>query len=78
MTLVLIGGCSLFFGGLNPKNGGMDKQVPGYIYIPGSSKCVKCVPFHKRNLPKGRHFTYLEDPGIYIYLYLVYLVWMLI
>ena len=24
-----------------------------YIYIPGSSNCVKCGPFHK-NLPKGR------------------------
>ena len=39
-----------------------------YIYIPGSSKCVKCVPFHQKNLPKGRFFTYLEDPGIYIYI----------
>ena len=32
--------------------------------IPGSSKCVKCVPFHQQNLPKGRNFKYLEDPGI--------------
>ena len=35
-----------------------------YIYMPGSSKCVKFVPFHPKNKPKGRHFTYLEDPGI--------------
>ena len=35
-----------------------------YIYIPGSSKCVKFVPFHPKNLPKGRNFTYLEDPGM--------------
>ena len=26
--------------------------------------CVKFVPFHQKNLPKGRNFTYLEDPGI--------------
>ena len=37
-----------------------------YIYIPGSSKCVKFVPFHPKNIPKGRNFTYLEDPGILI------------
>ena len=24
--------------------------------------------FTKKNLPKGRHFTYLEDPGIYKFL----------
>ena len=35
--------------------------------IPGSSKRVKFVPFHPRNLPKGRNFTYMEDPGIYVY-----------
>ena len=34
------------------------------IIIPGSSKCVKFLPFHQKNLPKGRIFTYLEDPGI--------------
>lgn len=33
--------------------------------IPGSSKCVKVAPFHQ-NMPKGRSFTYLEDPGISI------------
>ena len=22
------------------------------------------LPFHPKNLPKGRNFTYLEDPGI--------------
>ena len=32
--------------------------------IPGSSKCVKFVPFQPNNQPKGRNFTYLEDPGI--------------
>ena len=32
--------------------------------IPGSSKCVKFLPFHPKNIPKGRNFTYLEDPGI--------------
>ena len=32
--------------------------------IPGSSKCVKFVPIHPKNLPKGRNFTYLEDTGI--------------
>ena len=32
--------------------------------IPGSSRCVKFVPFHPKNMPKGRHFTYLEDPGM--------------
>ena len=45
------------------------KYIYIYIYIPGSSKCVKFVPFHPKNLPKGRNFTYLEDPGIYIYIY---------
>ena len=37
-----------------------------YCRIPGSSKCVKFVPFHPKNLPKGRNFTYLEDPGMFI------------
>ena len=36
------------------------------IHIPGSSKCVKCVPFHPKNQPKGRNFTYLEDPRVAI------------
>ena len=35
------------------------------IFIPGPSKCVKFMPFHQKNLPKGRNFTYLEDPGIF-------------
>ena len=37
--------------------------------------CVNCVPkFSKENLPKGRNVTYLENPGvcIYIYIYCVY------
>ena len=29
------------------------------IYIPGSSKCVKFVPFQPNTQPKGRIFTYL-------------------
>ena len=33
-------------------------------HIPGSSKCVKFVPFHQKNLPKGTNVTQLEDPGI--------------
>ena len=36
------------------------------MYVPGSSKCVKFVPFHQQNLPKGRNFTHLEDPGIFM------------
>ena len=32
--------------------------------ISGSSECVKVAPFHHKQLPKGRNFTYLEDPGI--------------
>ena len=36
-----------------------------YAYIPESSKCVKFVPLHLKNLPKGRKNTCLEDPGIY-------------
>ena len=35
------------------------------VFIPGSSKCVKFVPFHPKNQPKGRKFTKLEDPGIF-------------
>ena len=41
-------------------------QNVGKGFIP-SSKYVKFVPFHPKNLPKGRNFTYLEDPGIFIY-----------
>ena len=32
--------------------------------IPGSSKYVKFAPFHLKKLPRGRNFTYLEDPGM--------------
>ena len=35
------------------------------MHIPGSSKCVKFVPFHPKNLPKNRNFTYMEDQGLY-------------
>lgn len=34
------------------------------MIIPGHSKCAKCVPVHPTKILKGRHFTYLEDPGI--------------
>ena len=27
---------------------------------------VQFVPFYPKGLPKGRHFTYLEEPGIMI------------
>ena len=36
-----------------------------YLYLDLPS-AVKFVPFHPKNLPKGRNFTYLEDPGIYV------------
>ena len=36
-----------------------------FVYLDLPFVCVKCVPFHYKNLPKGRHFTYLEDPGMY-------------
>ena len=32
------------------------------------SQCVKCVPFHPHNLPKDTILTYLQDPGIYVYI----------
>lgn len=31
------------------------------MLLPGSSKCVTFVPFHQKDLPKGRNFTQLED-----------------
>ena len=34
------------------------------VDILGSCKCVKFVPFHPKNLPKNRNFTYMEDPGM--------------
>ena len=38
---------------------------PGYTLI--FLLCVKLVPkFIRETLPKGRHFRYLEDPGIHI------------
>ena len=36
--------------------------------IPGSSKYVKFAPFHLKKLPRGRNFTYLEDPGMNMYM----------
>ena len=29
--------------------------------------CKICA-FSRKNLPKGRNYTYLEDPGVYIYI----------
>ena len=52
------------------------EKIPGVspkmerCYIPGSSKCVKFVPFHPKDLPKGKIFPYLEDPGMHIYILL--------
>ena len=45
---------------------GLVASIAGFIGngIPGSSKRVKFVPFHPKNLPKRRNFTYMEDPGI--------------
>ena len=38
-----------------------------------SSKCVKFVPFHPaKPYQKAEMFTYLEDAGIYIYMYILY------
>ena len=35
-----------------------------FTYLDLPKLCVKYVPkFTKQNLPKGRIFTYLEDPG---------------
>ena len=53
--------------------GSLPKKIYIYIYLGFPS--VKCVPFHpKKNLPKGRIFTYLEeDPGciLCIYIYII-------
>ena len=40
-----------------------------YEGIPGSSKCVKCVLFTQKNLPKNRNFTYMDDPGMSKHIY---------
>ena len=40
-------------------------KIPHGTY-PGSSKCVKFVPFHQKNYRKAEIFTDLEDPGMYI------------
>ena len=42
----------------------LEDTVDPLKIIPGSSKCVKFVPFHPKNIPKGGNSTYLEDPGI--------------
>ena len=58
----------IFFWGSHPPK--KSKQIHQWSILckvvtkPGSSKCVKFPPFHQRKLPKGRIFTYLEDPGI--------------
>ena len=47
---------------------------PIYIYTWIFLLCVKIVPFHPKNVPKGRHFTSLEDPGIHVFpLYVYYI-----
>ena len=43
-----------------------------FYMIPGSSKCVKIVPFHPKNLPKGRNFTIWKTQVYYIYFDLYY------
>ena len=54
---------------------------PDYLIYLDLPSAVKFVPFHPKNLPKGRNFTYLEDPGIwYISEYfdmilICYLIW---
>ena len=50
---------------INTISSPVSSPLPWDYTIPGSSKRVKCLPFHpKKNLPKGRNFTYLEDPGM--------------
>ena len=44
-----------------------------YEGIPGSSERVKLVPFHPKNLPKNRNFTYMEDPGMSKHFFFVFL-----
>ena len=45
------------------------------MYIPGSSKYVKFLPFGRFFGPKGRNFTYLEDPGMSQFHILLILRW---
>ena len=47
---------------------GHDVFIYIYIYIPGSSRYVKFLPFGMFFGWKGTNFTHLEDPGIYIYI----------
>ena len=49
-----------FFGGVNKY------YIRTYLDLPG---VCKCVPFHPKNIPKGRDFTYMEDPDVYIYIH---------
>ena len=37
--------------------GTFGENDPSCVGVPGSSKCVKFVPFHPKNLPKGTIFT---------------------
>ena len=56
--------CLVFVKGFLLKSKCHDTDV-NYTWI--LKKCVKFVPdFTRKNLPKGRHFTCLEDPGINI------------
>ena len=43
-----------------------NKKLLCVPFIPGSSKCVKFVPFHEKHIQKGRKFRCLEDPGIHL------------
>ena len=40
----------------------MEKVKQTYLDLP--FVCKICAEIHQKNLPKGRNFTYLEDPGI--------------
>ena len=42
---------------------------PIYIYIPGSSRCVKFLPFHHKNLPTKRQNFCISRRSRYIYIY---------
>ena len=55
-----------FFLSENNENGVLSsvERVKNLIPIPGSSKYVRFVPFHQKNVQKGRIFTHLEDSGI--------------
>ena len=51
------------------------EQVSVYIYIPGSSRYVKFLPFGRFLWWKVINSTHLEDPGI-LYIYTISIFWM--